>query len=203
MQSQYQSRNYEFRDRAIMLVGHGILKKLKKSLKRLHRNNEGATAVEYAIIGPIFFALLFAAVELGLILTKTSLLEMSASDISKTIYIGAAANGDVSKEDLEKEVCDLVGIVDPNCLDNLAIELTEVPSFLAIPQSDAKCIDKDEPINPTVSFDPGSADSIVYMRICLTTGIFTPGLGFGLALPKTDNGKIQIVSSLAFANEPF
>ena len=180
-----------------------MVKKLKCAFKRLYRNDEGATAVEFAIIGPIFFAMLFAAVELGLILTKITLLEMSASDISKTIYVGAAANGEVSKEDLEKEVCDLVGIVDPNCMGNLAIELTEVPSFLAIPQSDAKCIDKNEPINPTVSFVPGSADSIVYMRICLTTGIFTPGLGFGLALPKTDNGKLQLVSSLAFANEPF
>lgn len=172
-------------------------------ITRLISDTRGVTAVEFAIIGPVFFTLMFSALELGFVLTKEMLLDNAASDVSREIYTGAASNGVVTQDDLVAQICETVSLIDSGCVDNLTIELTTISAFQSIPNSAATCVDSDEPINPKANFNPGAATSIVYMRICLTTNIYTPGLGLGLKLPKTDNGKLQLTSALAFANEPF
>ncbi len=179
------------------------VRRLKSLCSRARNDDSGATAVEFGILGPIFFVMIFSAIELGFVLTKVALLESAANEVAKQVYIGAAASGSVTKQDLEEQVCETMELVDSNCDGNLAIELTPIATYSSIPAADAKCVDKGDPIKPTVDFIPGAGNNIVYMRICLTTNILTPGLGFGLSLPKTDNGKLQIISALAFSNEPF
>ena len=176
---------------------------LKRKIKALFGNEEGVTAVEFALVGPIMLGMIFSAIELGLLLTKIALLDNATGQISRTIYTGAASNGVVTQKQLVDEICYTISIIDDGCSENLAIELTPITDFHSIPNTGAACIDSDEPIKPTVNYDPGASNNIVYMRVCLTSQVYTPGIGFGLQLPKTGNGKIQIVSSLAFSNEPF
>ena len=171
--------------------------------RKLWKNNEGATAVEYALIAPVFFALLFSVFELGTLSTKTVLLDLAAAKTSKNIYIGSVSSGSLTKEDLEKSICDTISLIDTNCRGNLTVELTKITDFNSVPATDAKCVDADVPIKPTVAFNPGVDDEIIYMRICLTTKVLMPGIGFGLSMLKTDTGKTQLVTSLAFKNEPF
>lgn len=167
------------------------------------RDSSGATAVEFALIGPVFIALIFSAIEMGLLLTKKALLENAASSISRDIYTGAAAGGGLTQAELQETVCDTLSLLDSTCEDNLAIELTPIANFQAIPTSEVPCIDSGASINPVVGFNPGAGNSIVYMRICLSTNVYTPGIGLGLELPRTPTGKFEVVSALAFANEPF
>jgi len=185
------------------LTGKSYRQRVKKLASRLIRNKDGATAVEFAIIGPVLFAMVFSAIELGYVLTKTALLDTAAGEVSRSIYTGAATNGVVTKADIIDTICETVGLIDTGCKENLTIELTTITDFQSIPATEATCYDAEDVIKPTVSFDPGTTNNIVYMRICLTTNIFTPGIGFGLNLPKSDNGKLQLISELAFSNEPF
>jgi len=181
----------------------GLLKRSKRLITRLLKNNKGVTAVEFALVGPVFLAMLLSAVELGLLLTKVALLDNAANSISRSVYTGAVTDGSVMKEDLEETVCDTIKFLDAGCADNLAIELTTISDFTAIPDTEAVCIDSDDPIMPVVSFNPGADNDIVYMRICLTTNVYVPGIGLGLNFSKTETGKLQLVSTLAFSNEPF
>ena len=171
--------------------------------KKLWNNNEGATAVEFALIGPVFFALLFSTFELGVLTVKSTLLELAAAEASKKIYIGAVSTGGVTSEDLQESICERISYIDSNCRDNLTLELTPISDFNSIPNTDATCTDSDVEIKPTVTFTPGNSNETVYMRICLTTNVNIPGIGFGLSLVKTETGKTQLVSALAFSNEPF
>ncbi len=163
----------------------------------------GATAVEFAMIGPVFFALIFSALDLGLLQTKIALLETAATKVSRSIYTGAASSGTITKEGIKIEVCDSMSFIVSDCINNLSVELTTISDFHSIPTSNAKCIDSDNPIKPAVQYNPGKANDIVYLRLCLTTNVYVPGMGLGLSFPKTDSGKFQIISSLAFSNEPF
>jgi len=172
-------------------------------VRRAAKDESGTTAIEFAIIAPVFLASIFSAIELGLLLTKSALLENAASTISRSIYTGAVSKGELTKDDLADTVCDSILLLDSSCRENISIELTPIASFQAIPATDAQCIDSDNSINPVVDFVPGAANSIVYMRICLTTNIYTPGIGLGRTLSNTETGKFQLVTALAFANEPF
>jgi len=180
-----------------------FLRRSRLLCAKLARDTRGITAVEFAILAPLFFSLLLSSIELGFVMSKKAMLESAAAEVSRSIYTGAASEGLVTQEELQDWVCERIDLIYNHCEDNLSIELTVIDSFTDIPDSDAVCVDSDEDINPTVSFNPGTTNEIMYMRICLTTSIFTPGMGVGLALPKTENGKVQLVSALAFSNEPF
>ena len=40
---------------------------LKKTLRRFRRNRRGSAAVEFALVAPVFFALLFAIIETAIV----------------------------------------------------------------------------------------------------------------------------------------
>lgn len=167
------------------------------------KNTKGATAVEFALIAPVFFSLVFSALELGFLTAKATLLDLAASETSKAIYIGSVNSGSVSVDDLKDQICDRVSILDSDCINNITVELTPIADFDALPTTDVVCRDSDVVIQPVVTFTPGTSNETVFMRICLTTNVYFPGIGFGLNMNKTETGKTQIVSSIAFANEPF
>ncbi len=175
--------------------------------RKLLKKKDGATAIEFALIGLPFFALFLSCFEMGMVFIRMAMLDHAVNTTSKSVYIGAVtqglANNTVSSDDLEQDICDVVGIVVPNCTDNITIELTEISSLVDLPATNAVCRDEGDDFEPVVNFSPGAANSIVFMRACVTTDVYTPGLGFGLALSKTDNDRFEMISSMAFMNEPF
>lgn len=180
---------------------------LTNSLRNLRSDAKGVSAIEFAILAPVFFALLFSVFEMGILYTRMVLLDDTLTKTSKLIYIGTFSeglgDGTLTASDFEKSICDKVSILFPSCEANLTIELTPVNTFSDVPSADAVCHDKDATIKPAVDFDPGGGSTIVFMRACMTVSILTPGFGLGLALPKTDNDRYQLISSTTFMNEPF
>ncbi len=164
----------------------------------------GATAVEFALIAPIFFALTFSLFEVGWLFTKIALIDNATSQVSRDIYTGAAINdATITAESLTQDICDSVVIIQ-NCEENTTIEVTTISDFNSIPTSGEVCRDSfGSGIRPATTFDPGASSEISFVRVCVTTDILTPFIGLGLALPKNANGRFEIVSALAFANEPF
>lgn len=174
-------------------------------LSRFRRSRRGSAGIEFAIIGPVHIALMLGMIETGMILAKTTLLDLGVSAATKYVYVGAAASGTVTRADIKNEVCKFVSKLQPDCYENLIVELTEITDFGDTPENAVQCQEAgaDDDIEPTVTFRPGGSSDIMYMRICLTTNIMFPGVGAGLALTKTTEGNYEIVSSTAFVNEPF
>ena len=176
---------------------------MRHLVPRFVHNLRGTTAVEFAFIGPLFFALVFSALELGLVLTKMTLLDTAADQVSREIYIGRTAKELVSSDDLKERICRTVSSVVLDCETNLTLELTPLVDFLSIPETDAQCAEPGTEDIPETAFNSGTANSIMFMRICLTTKILTPGIGYAFSFAETGSQHYQIVSSLAFMNEPF
>jgi len=181
--------------------------RLAQFFRKLESDISGVSTVELAILGPVFFALLFSGFEMGILYTRMVLLDDTLTKTSKLIYIGTFAeglgDGTLTASDFEESICDKISLLFPSCEANLTVELTPINTFSDVPDTDAVCHDKDVPINPAVDFDPGGGSTIVFMRACMTVSILTPGAGLGLALPKTDNDRYQLISSTTFMNEPF
>jgi Flp pilus assembly protein TadG len=47
----------------------------RNALRRFHRNRRGVAAVEFALVAPLFFGLLFAIIEIGLMFFASQVLE--------------------------------------------------------------------------------------------------------------------------------
>jgi len=169
------------------------------SIERFRRSDGGATAVEFAIIAPVFFAMIFSLLELGLVFLRIASLDNALSASARLVYTGQTP----SQIQLEDAICDRVLFMS-NCRENITVEVSVVSDFLAPPGNDIACRDSESTsFSPAVRYDTVGSAQIAFMRVCLSTSLIAPGMGLGLSLPKTDTDKYQIVSSTAFLSESF
>ncbi|MEM6538124.1 MAG: TadE/TadG family type IV pilus assembly protein [Pseudomonadota bacterium] len=178
------------------------------SLRRKGRsfigNKRGAAAVEFALLGPTFLALIMSLFEVGITIAKIALLDLAVAEAAQFVYVGAVHSGSPTKAEVEQFICNRAQIF-PDCVNNLTLELVPINNFTNLPPDEVPCTDSndDEEVAPVVTYSPGAASQVMLMRVCVTTGVITPGLGIGLNLSTTDTNRMQIVSAVAFMNEPF
>ena len=166
---------------------------------RLKRDQNGATAIEFAMIGPILIVIIFSLLELSWLIIKMLLLDNAVEVAAKQIYIGNVPD----RAAFESLICDNLPLFN-NCSELVNIEAVEIAGFGDIPSSEPECRDSGEDsFTPTATYTTGTSSAIVFLRVCVTAPLFTPGLGFGTALPKQPDGSFAIVSSTVFMNEPF
>lgn len=171
--------------------------------RKIRTDNKGVTALEFAILGPVYFTLLLGILEIGYTFLKINMLNNAVAIVSKDIYTGAASNGTVTYEDIEESICNNIFFSGSDCTTNLQIEVTEVTSLQALPATGTECEVTNIALNPSVDYNPGTAKSIIFLRACYMTDILTPGLALGLHLNKTTDNKYAIIGTTAFVNEPF
>lgn len=168
-------------------------------MRRFLKDRSGVVSVEFAMIAPFFFALLFSFFETGWLVTKDVMLNNSVSHAARMVYTGRAP----TKDALEEMICAKNPLID-NCRLNINIEMQVINSFGDQPDTQADCIDSEaEDLAPAVNYNASAGAEIVFMRVCMTTDVLVPGLGVGLGLDEDGTGRYSIVASTAFMNEPF
>src|SRR5262245_21489208 len=68
----------------------------RKLLRRFGRNGRGSAAVEFALVAPMFFALLFAILETALMFFATQVLETITQNSARAVVPGHAQSGRLS-----------------------------------------------------------------------------------------------------------
>ena len=63
-------------------------------LRRLRRHQEGATAVEFAIVGFMFFMLMFGIIEYGMIMLTKVAIESAVMQVSRATSLGTLGGND-------------------------------------------------------------------------------------------------------------
>lgn len=101
-----------------------------KVVRRFNKNEEGTTAVEFAIIGGPFFLLIFAIIETSLLFFANQYLETVVDDIARLYRTGQIQNIS-TKEDLKTELCSrIVALFDCNNIKthvDTALKFSELP----------------------------------------------------------------------------
>src|SRR5215831_14336154 len=64
--------------------------------RRFRRNRSGSAAVEFALVAPMFFALLFAIIETAMMFFASQVLETIAQDSARVVLTGQAQSGTVA-----------------------------------------------------------------------------------------------------------
>lgn len=68
-----------------------------RNLKRIKKNQEGATAIEFAVVAPVLFMLIFGIIEFGILFTTQSALEGATSSAART-YKAQARTGNAGAQ---------------------------------------------------------------------------------------------------------
>ena len=80
------------------------------SAARFRGNQRGSAAVEFALVAPLFFALLFAIIETGLVFFASQSLETALQDSARAIMTGQAQISNLTKQSFKANiVCKYAG----------------------------------------------------------------------------------------------
>ncbi|MFB9270163.1 TadE/TadG family type IV pilus assembly protein [Bradyrhizobium erythrophlei] len=175
-------------------------------LCRFRRNRRGSAAVEFALVAPLFFGLLFAIIEVAFIFFAGQMLETATQDSARMVLTGQAQNGQIPgcstpctqaqfKTDV---VCSKISMLF-DCANGIYVDVRSYSQFSSV--SVTPPIDAGGNFMPAMQYSPGNAGDIVVVRVFYQWPVFVSGLGFNAA--NLSNGKRLLTATAAFKNEPF
>jgi len=170
---------------------------LKTLLRRFRRHRRGSAAVEFALVAPVFFALLFAIIEVALMFFASQVLETVTQTSARYLLTGQAQSGGLTQAQFNSYVCSQIPALF-NC-PNLNINVQSSTSFSAISissPSDSSCN-----FVGAQNYCPGNAGNKVLVQLSYQWPVFVTGLGFNMSCGATNSRWIS--STAAFQNEPF
>ena len=169
-----------------------------KTIRRLTRQQDGAAAVEFAMVAAPFLALVFAIMETALVFFAGQVLETAAADSARLIMTGQAQNQSFDQAAFKDAVCSRIyGLF--NCTGGIYIDVKTYTSFASVDTTPP--IDQNGKLITNFSYQPGAPGDIVVVRLFYQWPVYVPLLGFNLA--DMAGGKRLIAATVAFRNEPY
>jgi Flp pilus assembly protein TadG len=162
------------------------------------RDQKGATAVEFALIGPAFIALLVALIQTFLVFFAQELLESVVQQSSRLVLTGQVKSQQMTASAFKQAVCNEVVILF-NC-SGLMVDVQVVPTLTSTKTSAPTLTYNNGQVSNTWQFNPGNAGDLVVVRVMYLWPVFLGPLGFNLA-DQPNNNKL-IMATAAFQNEP-
>ncbi|PXW54716.1 TadE-like protein [Chelatococcus asaccharovorans] len=170
------------------------------------RDTGGVTAIELAMVAPIFLALAFAIIQTALIFWAQQVLETNVDEGARLVLTGRSQSAGISDAarltSLRDSICDggpivMVGVSE--CQANLHLDVRVLSSFN---QADLNMPIRDGAVDVSgFGYQRSSANQIVLVRAALELPVF---VAFGNpALANLANGNRLIMATAAFRTEPF
>ena len=167
-------------------------------LRRFRRNRNGSAAVEFALVAPVFFALLFAIIEIAMVFYASQILETVTQDSARMILTGQAQNASYTQAQFKNLVCSkIVGLFD--CVNGVSIDVQSYKAFGSVNIADP--IDATKTFVPPNNYLPGGPGDIVVVRVFYQWPLFVTGLGFNIS--NLSGSKRLLTATAAFQNEPY
>ena len=165
-------------------------------LRRFRDNRTAASAVEFAIVAPLFLALLFAIIETALMFFAGQVLETMTQDAARMILTGQAQTANYQQTDFKTYVCNQIPAIFSCANLIVSVQSFSSPSSASYTSLfDANCN------TPTLSYSPGGPGDLVLIQVAYKWQLFVTGLGYNIA--DCPNGQKKLIASAAFQNEPY
>jgi Flp pilus assembly protein TadG len=169
------------------------------------RNRRASAVVEFALVAPLFFAALFATIEVAMIFFASQVLETVTQDSARRIMTGQAQNGTVAgctsactPAQFKSYVCSQISVLF-NCSGGIYVDVRSYSEFSSV--NITPPIDSKGNFLPAMEYSPGHAGDIVVVRLFYQWPQFITG--FGLNVANLKNGTRLLTATAAFKNEPY
>jgi Flp pilus assembly pilin Flp len=172
---------------------------VRNILRRFRRNRQGSAAVEFAMVAPLFFVLLFAIIETGIMFFAGQVLETIAQDSARQIMTGQAQAKAYSQSDFhDKYVCKQIPALF-SC-DSIYVDVQSYGSaFPGTPPPSQ--IDGSKNFINNMKYCPGNGGDVVVVRLFYQWPLFVTALGYDIS--NLAGGLRLLYATAAFRNEPF
>lgn len=168
-------------------------------LRRFRREEDGNATIEFAILFPFFIFMFCAAVELGMITFRHSMLERGLDLAVRDVRLTTGAN--FQHDDIKDMICEYAGFL-PDCQNHLFLEMEplNMRAYVA-PSRSTNCFDITQTTNPARNFRNGTQNQMMILRACYTFRPIFPLTGLGRHLEWRQREAWMIATS-AFVQEP-
>jgi Flp pilus assembly protein TadG len=180
----------------------------RNKLRRFRRSRRGSAAVEFALVAPVFFALLFAIIETSLVFFASQVLESGIQDSSRQLYTHRLQDSGLSVTDekakFQADLCTSVQVLLTNC--PLDVDVQFYPAGSTITITDP--IDASgnySNTNLVFQLPPKNSSATVVVRGFYQWPLFVTGLGYNIANigRGSSNSKRLLAATAAFHVEPY
>jgi len=166
------------------------------------RDESGATAIEFALLGVPFFAIVGAILETSVVMLASQVMDSAVSDASRYIRTGQAQVSGETAADFKTEICNRMYGLFGDC-SGLKVKVSQVSDFASTTVSTPVETTCTATCNWTMqeTFSPGAGSSIVVVQAYFKWPIILGFNGFGLS-DQPDNTRL-LGTVRVFRNEPF
>lgn len=181
----------KFSDRVRRLVPAGIA-------RRFMRRQDGAAAVEFALVAAPFLALTFAILETAFVFFAGQTLEAAAADSARLIMTGQAQTAGFSKDQFKTQVCARIyGLFD--CAGGLTVDVKNFTSFGTVTNTPPVTNNQLDPTK--AGYTPGGPNCIIVVSLYYAWPIYVSL--FDTSLANMGNGNRLLTATSVFRNEPY
>lgn len=165
---------------------------------RFVRQQDGAAAVEFAMVAAPFLALVFAIMETAFVFFAGQTLEAAAADSARLIMTGQAQTAGYSQAAFKDQVCARIfGLFD--CANGVYVKVKSYSSFSSI--STASPVVNGNLDTSAMTYTPGGPGCIVVVSLYYQWPIYVTMLGDNLS--NLNGGNRLLVATAVFRNEPY
>jgi Flp pilus assembly protein TadG len=166
-------------------------------LRRFRRNRGGSAAIEFALVAPVFFALLFAIIETAIMFFASQVLETITQESARMILTGQAQTASYTQAQFKTYVCSQIPALF-NCA-NVYVDVESYSTFSGV--SINSQIDASNNFINNMQYNPGGPGDIVVVRVFYAWQLFVTGLGYNIS--NMSGSQRLLVATAAFRNEPY
>ena len=167
--------------------------------RRFVRRQDGAAAVEFALVAAPFLALTFAILETAFVFFAGQTLEAAASDAARLIMTGQAQSAGYTATDFKNQVCARIyGLFD--CANGITVNVQTYSSFSSI--NNTSPITNGQFDTSNMGYNPGTnPGDITVVQLYYQWPIYVSMLGNNLS--NLSGGKRLLAATAVFRVEPY
>jgi Flp pilus assembly protein TadG len=174
---------------------------LNNALRRFRRSRRGSAAVEFALVAPVFFALLFAIIETAIVFFAGQVLETVTQDSARFVQTGQAQTANYTAANFKQLVVCTRPLANLlfDCMGGVSVDVQSYSAFTSVVITDP--IDASKNFTNNMQYNPGNAGDIVVVRAFYQWPLFVTGLGYNIS--NLTGSKRLLTATAAFRNEPY
>lgn len=166
--------------------------------RRFVRRQDGAAAVEFALVAAPFLALTFAILETAFVFFAQQTLEATAADSARLIMTGQAQNAGYTQTDFKNAVCARVyGLFD--CANGMTVDVKTYTTFGSV--NNTAPVTNGVFDSTKAGYVPGGPGCIVVVTLYYQWAIYVSV--YNASLSNLNGNKRLLVATSVFRNEPY
>jgi len=174
------------------------LRRRARDISRFRVSQRGATAVEFALIAPIFLGVIIAILQTTLFLFAQAALQNAAMDAGRLFMTGQAQNGGWAASTIQSKVCPRIQALF-NC-NNVIVIVQTYSSFASASTSAPQLYSGGQPVT-TFAYSPGTPGEVMVVQLVYKWTVIGGPLGFTLS--NLADGTAEMMGVSAFRVEPY